>query len=177
MIRILTADNTTYSMNDVPDQVDGLRYCVLDYSNQDEVDYYFLPLAYLESFSSPAADLQIGPYRVQMPLDWSIVIGEKDHGEIEIINLMSLCDRGFDAFAFNPIDGYMPDFLPVEIVNVYPDVKWFFPKLKFGHLLTVPLRNQLEVPSRKDGTRGSLCSFFVREAGKIPEALDIRKLI
>jgi hypothetical protein len=30
--------------------------------------------------------------------------------------------------------------MPVEIVNIYQDVRWYFPKMKNGQLLTVPLR-------------------------------------
>lgn len=189
MIRILTAENTTFSMNDVPSEVEDIRYCVLDYSNQENVDYYFMPLIFLESFSSPAALLRLGPYQLQVPLDWSIVIGEKHFGDIEIIGLMALNDRDFSAFCINPIDGYMPNFFDIEIINVFPDVKWFFPKLKFGHILAVPLRYQVTPPSQMGETtlrnqsgeimadrKGPPCAFFVRDVNKLPDTLDIRKI-
>ena len=166
-MRVLTVDNTVFNINDVPDQIDDMRYCVLDYSHPDNVDYFFVPLVFLESFSSPAADLQIGPYRIQMPLDWCVVIGDKDFGDLEIIQLMHLNDRDFSVFAFNPIKGYMPKFFNIEIVNVYPDVKWFTPKLKYGHILSVPLNND----------DNPFTCFFVKDVNKLPEVLDITKLI
>ena len=48
-MKILTVDNKTYELDDIP-VVDDLRYGVLDYSNPKNVDYYFIPLVFLESF-------------------------------------------------------------------------------------------------------------------------------
>jgi hypothetical protein len=165
-MRILTNENRAYSISQIPNNVDDLRYCVLDYSNQAEVDYYFFPLIFLESFYSPCIDIKIGPYNIQMPLDWSVIIGDIHLGDLEIMPLVYLMDKDFDVFCFNPINGYMPKFHKLEIVNTWPDIKWYFPKLKHGHLLAVPL-NDSEKP---------MCAFFAKEIGKLPENLDIRKM-
>lgn len=166
-MNILTVDNQTYDLDRLPTEVDGdLRYSVLDYSNAQDVDYLFIPLVFLESFSCPAAVLRIGESEIKMPLDWSLIIGEPDHGEPEIVNIMSLNDRGFNAFEFNPVTGYKANWVPVEIVNVYQEVKWYVPKLKFGHILTVPLNNG----------EGSPCTFFLKESTKVPEVLDLNKI-
>jgi hypothetical protein len=166
-MRILTNQNLAYSINAIPEHVDDLRYCVLDYSNQNDVDFYFLPLIFLESFYSPCIDIRIGPYNIQMPLEWSVVIGDMHLGDLEIMPLVYLMDKDFDVFCFNPVKGYMPKFLRLEILNTWPDVKWFFPKLKNGHLLSVPL---------EDG-ENPLCAFFIKDTNKIPESLDIRKIM
>lgn len=128
--------------------------------------FFFLPLIFLESFHSPCIDIKIGSHNIQMPLDWSIVIGDINTGSLEIMPLVYLMDKDFDVFCFNPINGYMPQFLKLEIVTAWPDIKWFFPKLKSGHILTVPLQ---------DGN-SPMCAFFVKELNKIPDQLDIRKL-
>lgn len=166
-MRVLTTENVTFEMNNVPDEVDDVRYCVLDYSDQANVDYMFIPLLFLESFNAPAVDLRIGNHHVQMPMDWSIVIGDKNSGELEIMCLKQLNDRQFDAFAMNPISGYMPHFFDIEIMNVFPDVKWYFPKLKYGHLLAAPL----------DDSDSPLCCFFVKDTNKIPDSLDITQMV
>lgn len=165
-MRILTNNNQSYAINQIPEKVDDIRYCVLDYSNTNDVDYYFLPLIFLESFHSPCIDIKIGPYNIQMPLDWSVIIGDINLGDLEIMPLVYLMDKDFEVFCFNPVKGYMPRFLKLEIVNTWPDVKWYFPKLKNGHLLTVPLEDK-EDP---------LCAFFVKEINKLPDVIDIRKL-
>ena len=65
-MKILTVDNDTYDLGEIPETIDDLRYGVLDYSNQQNVDYYFIPLVFLESFYAPAAVLQIGQYTINM---------------------------------------------------------------------------------------------------------------
>ena len=165
-MKILTVDNQTYDLDEVPDTVEDLRYSILDYSNPGYIDYYFIPLVFLESFYAPAAVLQIGENTISMPLDWSMVICDPMVGEPEVVSLMSLNDRGFHAFAFNPITGYTAEYLDVSIVNIYTDVKWYAPKLKFGHLLSVPLT---------DGDNPQ-CVLFVKDANKLPEVLDISEL-
>lgn len=165
-MRILTNNNVSYSINQVPDKVDDLRYCILDYSNQHEVDYYFYPLIFLESFYSPCIDIRIGPYNIQMPLDWSVIIGDKNLGELEVMPLVYLMDKDFEVFCFNPIAGYMPRFYKLEIINTWPDIKWYVPKLKQAHLLAVPL---------SDGDK-PLCAFFARDTNKLPDNIDIKKM-
>jgi hypothetical protein len=117
IMKILTPENRAFYMNDIPDEVDDLRYCVLDYSNQQDVDFFFIPLIFLDNFPRPAADLQLGPYRLQVPLDWSIVIVDKMSGMMEILELKNINDREFTAFGLNPINGYMPHFLDINIVS------------------------------------------------------------
>lgn len=166
-MNILTVNNLAYDLDRLPQEIDeDLRYGVLDYSNPADVDYVFVPLVFLESFSCPAAVLRIGEFEVKVPLDWSLIIGEPDHGEPEVISIMSLNDRGFSTFVFNPINGYKPSWQKVEVVNIYQEVKWYVPKLKFGHILAVPLEN-------KDNP---MCGFFLKEVNKVPEVLDLNKI-
>lgn len=168
-MKILTLSNTAFDLNDLPDEVDeDTRFSVLDNSNPQEPDFFFMPLIFLESFNSPAIVLRIGDNEIQMPLDWCMVVGDKDSGmDPEILPLTSLNDRGFDALIFNPIKGFRVEYAPVEIVNIYQDVKWYFPKMKNGHLLTVPLHDDLNPP----------CAYFVKEVTRQSEVLQLHKLI
>jgi len=165
-MKILTSDNETYELDFVPEEIDDIRYCVLDYSDKHNPDYYFMPLVFLEIFSAPAAVLQIGNATFKMPIDWSLIICDSEVGEPEVIPITSLNDRGFTAFALNPISSYMPSYPKIEIVNIYSEVKWHFPKLKQGHLLAVPLSDK----------PGAECAFFVKETNKVPDVMDIGDL-
>jgi hypothetical protein len=103
-----------------------------------------------------------------MPIDWSIAVGDSSSSsEIEILPLTSLNDRGFEAFCFNPLSSFRIEFKPIEIVNFYNDVKWYFPKMKNGQLLTVPL-NPKEKP---------LCSYFVKEISRQSEIIQLSKIL
>jgi len=165
-LKVLTSENQTYELDFVPEEIDDIRYCVLDYSDRQNPDYFFMPLVFLEIFNAPAAVLQVGEHTFKMPIDWSLIICDSEIGEPEVVPITSLNDRGFTAFTMNPITSYMPSFQPIEIVNVYSEVKWHFPKLKQGHLLAVPL---------SDG-EDQHCAFFVKETNKIPDVLDIGEL-
>jgi hypothetical protein len=162
-MQILTLDNEYFDLNTLPKEIDkDIRYSVLDNSEPKDPDYFFVPLIYLESFSSPAVVLQIGEHQVQMPLEWSMVVGNSEVGDLEVLPLTSLNDRGFEAFCFNPLTSNRPNFLPVDVINVYQDVKFYFPKLKNGQLLTTPIQK------KKDPN----CAFFVKEVSRQSELID-----
>ena len=166
-MRILTLSNTAFDLNELPEEVDeDTRFSVLDNSNPLEPDFYFMPLIFLESFNSPAILLNIGGYEIQMPLDWCMVVGDQDTGlDPEVLPLTSINERGFDAFVFNPIKGFKCEFMPIEIVNIYQDVKWYFPKMKNGQLLTVPLHDGVNPP----------CVYFVKDISRNCEIVDYNK--
>ena len=165
-MRILTAENNSYDLDTVPEQIDDIRYCVLDTSDPEYIDYFWLPLIFLESFHAPAICLQIGRHTINMPMDWSVVICDDDLTAVEVIPLASLSNRGFQAITLNPMHSSKITGQEIQITNVYQDVMWYFPKLKNGNLLAVPLE-QGEAP---------VCAYFVKEANKVSE-LTISDLI
>ena len=87
--------------------------------------------------------------------------------DIEILPLTSINDRGFEAFLFNPLKSYKFDFAPISIVNFYTDVKWYFPKMKNGQLLTIPTTEGENPP----------CAFFVKDISRQCEVIEYSKLI
>jgi hypothetical protein len=163
---ILSLDNRPFDLNEIPDQVDDLRFCILDNSNHKEPDYFFIPLIFLESFNSPALVLEIGDCRITMPVDWQILIGEADQGDLEVVPLTAVNDRGFNAFVFNPLSSFRPEFHKIEVVDIYQDVRWYMPKLKPGQLLAVPLTNK----SKPE------CVYFVRDISKQSEIINYSKI-
>lgn len=166
-MRLLTLDQTSYELNEIPEEVDDIRFCVLDNSDPKDPDYFFIPLIFLESFNSPALVLKIGKYTVKMPIDWQLLIGEPDLGDLEVVPLTSINDRGFSAFAFNPTKSFRPEFFPVEVIDIYQDVKWYFPKLKSGQMLAVPLDTEAENP---------LCVYFVKDISRQSEVVNYTKV-
>lgn len=164
-MRILLLENTPYDLDQLPEEVDDLRFAILDNSNPNNTDYHYIPLIFLESFNSPALVLSIGDTKIKMPVDWQILIGEKDHGDLETLPLTSINDRGFNAFEFNPLTGFRPDFLPIEIIDIYHDVTWYAPRLKNGQFLCVPI---------DDGPKPR-CVYFVKEISRNCEMVDYRQ--
>lgn len=166
-MRILDLDtNAAYELNEIPDEVGDLRFAVLDNSDSKNPDYFYIPLIFLESFNAPALVLKIGRSIIRMPVDWQILIGENDLGDLEVVPLTSINDRGFSAFCFNPLTSFKPEFHQIEIVDIYQDVKWYFPKLKPGQMLAVPLEAGVERP---------LCAYFVKDVSRQSEVVDFGK--
>ena len=167
-MQILTLDNISFSLNNLPDEVDDTtRFAVLDNSNPQDPDFFFVPLIFLESFNAPAMVLRIGDNEIAMPLDWCIAVGDSSSAtNIEILPLTSLNDRGFEAFVYNPLSSNRLEFEPVEIVNFYNDVKWYFPKMKNGQLLSTPLQT---------GSNPT-CAYFVKEISRQSEIIHLDKL-
>ena len=163
-MRILLLDNLSYDLETLPEEIDDLRFAILDNSNPQNVDYYYIPLIFLESFNSPALVLKVGNKTMKMPVDWQVLIGEKDHGDLETLPLSSLNDRGFSAFEFNPLSSYNPTFQPIEIIDIWNDVTWYAPRLRNGQFLCVPI---------EDGPKPK-CIYFVKEISRNCEIVDYR---
>jgi hypothetical protein len=168
-MNILTLENKSFSLNTLPDEVDEkMRFAVLDNSNPQEPDFFFVPLIFLESFNSPAVVLNIDGNEITMPLDWSIAVGCQESGaDLEVLPLTSLNDRGFEAFLFNPLTSFKAEFKRIEIINFYNDVKWYFPKIRNGQLLAIPV-NTKDKP---------LCAYFVKDISRHSEMIDFGKLL
>ena len=161
-MKILTLDNQAYNLENLTEEIDDLRFAILDNSNPQSVDYHYIPLIFLESFNSPALVLRIGDTQIKMPLDWQILIGESEMGDLETLPLTSINDRGFNAFEFNPLSGFRPSFLDIEILDVYHDVTWYAPRLKNGQFLCVPIED----------TPKPRCIYFVKEISRNCEIVD-----
>lgn len=164
-MRILTLDNNAFELDHLPEEVDDMRFAILDNSNPADPDYHYIPLIFLESFTAPALVLRIGEDLIKMPVDWQILIGEPDLGDLEVLPLTSINDRGFKAFEFNPLSSFRPSFKDIEIVDVYQEVTWYAPKLKNGQMLCVPLGDQ-QRPS---------CVYFVKDISRNCEVVDYNR--
>ena len=164
-MRILTLDNQHSDLNQLPEEVYDLRFSILDNSNPADPDYYFIPLIFLENFSSPALVLRIGDATIKMPMDWQVLIGEPEVGDLEVLPLTSINDRGFKVFQFNPLSSFRPSFPDIEILDVYHEVSWYAPKLKNGQMLAVPITNG----SKPD------CVYFVKDISRNCEIVDYNK--
>jgi hypothetical protein len=99
---------------------------------------------------------------LKMPVDWQILIGEPEMGDLETLPLTSINDRGFKAFEFNPLSAFRPSFQDIEIVDIYHDVTWYAPRLKNGQFLCVPI---------DDGDKPR-CVYFVKEISRNCEIVD-----
>ena len=166
-MNILLPENRSFDTAKIPEEGSEIYYCVFDYGNLDEVDYQFLPMVFIEDFAKACVELRIGKHLIQVPLPWSILISEQEFGDVELMPIIEFHGRDFDAFVFNPVSGFMPDFMPIEIINIYQEVRWCVPSMKPDQLLTVPIAIGENPP----------CAFFAEPKNKFPEEIDVRHLV
>ena len=168
-MRILTLEDKCFPLTNLPDELEeDIRFAVLDNSDPKDPDFFFIPLIFLESFNAPAMVLEIAGKEIMMPLDWSIAVGDSTSGnDLEVLPLTSINNRGFEAFLFKPLKSYKADFGEIKVTNFYNDIKWYFPKMKSGQLLSVPLTDD----------ENPLCAFFIKDVNRQNEIIDFCNLI
>jgi hypothetical protein len=168
-MQILTLENKTFPLKDIPDELeDEIQFAVLDNSDPKEPDFFFVPMIFLESFSAPAMVMEINGKEIMMPVDWCMAVGCSDSGnDLEVLPLTSINDRGFEAFLFNPLSSFKFEFGDIKITNFYSDVKWYFPKVKNGQLLAVPI---------DDGPE-AMCAYFIKDISRQSELIDYTNLL
>lgn len=125
-MKILTPENRCFEMNSLPEEIEDIRYCVMDVTDKSDPDFYFIPLVFIETFEAPSISMTIGKHKIEMPIDWHILIGHRDIGNLEFVPLTSINERSFDTILTNPLGGFTMDWQPITINNVFADVKWFF---------------------------------------------------
>lgn len=101
-----------------------------------------------------------------MPLDWSVVVVDEELTASEIIPITSINDKELHTIVYNPLAQMIPDSYEIKIANIFNDVNWFFPKLKQGSILCVPLE-------LKDKPR---CALFVQDRTKLQSAFELSQL-
>lgn len=164
---ILTPENKSLDTALIPSCTDTLHYCVFDHSNPDDLDYKFPPMVFLEEYAKAAVELRIGEHTLCIPSSWSILLGDVDSINLEILPIFEFHGRDFSAFVFNPCGGFMSEFLPIEETNIYQEIKWTVPSLQPTHLLTVPLCSGHNPP----------CAFFTESKNKLPDVIDIGDMV
>lgn len=168
-MQILTLENETFPLKNIPDELeDEVRFAVLDNSDPKDPDFFFVPMIFLEAFSAPAMVMEIAGREIMMPVDWCIAVGDSEAGnDLEVLPLTSINDRGFEAFLFNPLTSYKHEFGSIKITNFYNDVKWYFPKVKNGQLLAIPITTGKE----------PLCAYFIKDISRQSELIDYTSLL
>ena len=97
-MHILSLENKAFSLTNLPDELeDDVRFAILDNSDPKEPDFFFIPLIFLESFSSPAMVMEINGKEIMMPVDWSIAVGEVLNWNGFRNTSTSINDRGFQS--------------------------------------------------------------------------------
>lgn len=145
------------------------HFSVLSFKDYKNPDFYFENPSQLEHFESASICLEIGPYKLVMPLHWSILV--TDYDQVESLPLYEICGRDYQVFAMNPIDGYMPRYLPLKTGAIYRNTNWTSPPVSDKDMLVVPLGYEIQKDDDQRAAPGPICAIFS------PSKLEISKSI
>lgn len=163
-MKILTVEKKILDLTTIDDEIPETQFTVVDLGSDaksyEGADVLFPRLIYVEDYTGPAIECDVGKYRVVLPLAWHIFIGEENLSEVELIPITALNARDFSAIITNPIDGFRHYFNTVRVRSFYPEYDWVLPKIKNGQALAIPLN---------DDEKNPLCLYVTHSTSKIPQ--------
>jgi len=135
---ILSGDNRIIDTDQINKET---QYWVLSFEDYSDPDFMQRTLSALEEYTCPAMSLDIGDYTCVVPLHWRILCTDYDY--VQTIPLEEINRNDHLVFSFNPITGFMPDYLPlrvsVKFPAIYPNLNWSCPVINEKDLIVVPL--------------------------------------
>ena len=144
-MKILTNENKTFNLDNIGNELaHEVHYCVYDFSDKHNPDYFFKPLVMTETFNNVTVDFQIGEHKLMLPQEWSIILADPTIGEISLIPIDEINTREFHAFTYNPIKYGLHRYYPLKPVDIFTDISWTVPRLGPHNFLLVPLTNDDE---------------------------------
>lgn len=160
---ILNENNTHLDTDLINEQC---HYSVLRFKDFRNPDFYFEKLTQIEVFESASVELEIGDFKTILPYHWLIMCSDQDY--VELIPLSECLGRDILVFCVNPIDGFMPRYLPIKINNIFPITSWTCPPTLEKDLLIMPLGHIKKVDEQQ---RGPICCIAT------PNKLDITRSV
>ena len=143
---------------------ESCHYSVLRFKDPKEPDFYFDELTYVEEFPSCTIKLLIGENEVFVPFHWSILCSDMEY--IQTIPFAEFSGRNFHAFCMNPIDGFLPHYPQIRIVDIFKNTTWSCPPINDKDMLVVPIGPN---PSKNVSDKGPMCAIMG------PHKLDINR--
>lgn len=149
------------------DKIDAsCYYSVLRFRDPKNPDFCFEELTYIEEFSAPTMKIEIGSHTLFVPFHWSILCSDQEY--VQTIPLYEFAGRAFTAFCINPIDGYLPTYAPIRLIEVFTNTTWSAPPIHDKDMLVVPVGP----PRIANGVaKGPMCAILS------PHKLDISRSI
>jgi hypothetical protein len=143
---------------------EACAYSVLRFKDTKNPDFFFEELGHVEEFTSHTIKLGIGDYTTFVPFHWSILCSDLEY--IQTIPLHEFSGRPFQAFCMNPIDGFMPHYPVVRILEIFQNITWSCPPMKDKDMLVIPIGD-----NPQGNGKGPLCAIMS------PHKLDISRPI
>lgn len=139
-MEILLPENTNFNLNQPKSKLIDSKMCVFDYSNKDEMDFFFKRITTFISYRYPTVMLNIGnTYNIEIPLNWRLLITNNHDYICQLISVEELLHFDYQIPVFNPYVG-IPKIMDIKIKSInQSSIEHFVPKLPKKNLLVIPL--------------------------------------
>jgi len=142
MIYVLDENKNPIKLKEAPYQGGNLYFTLLDFTDINDVDIVCFPLNVYEIFTTSVAEIRIGNLGfVYVPLDYHVPVGDRFHGDLELLDILSIIDKEIETLVIKPIDGYHIRWETIDVINIYEDVSYIFPVVRNTHLVACPIEN------------------------------------
>jgi hypothetical protein len=169
-MRILTSNNEIADTDVITEG--SYHYSVLSFRDSKNPDFFMEKLTHVDITESAQIALKIGPYRLVMPMVWSVIV--TDYDILECVPLHEVLGKKLNVFCMNPIDGFFTEYYPIETGSIYPVTRWSAPPLTEKDMLVVPLGMATRQKKKENGELvkpSPICAIFS------PTKMEINKAI
>lgn len=137
-MRVLTGPTEIFDLNQSDNCLLDLKYCVYDYSDPDEMDFYMRHITSYSSYKYPTVTLLIdGKYHLEIPANWNIMSYDN---VCELSSIDEFLHRQCKIPMFNPFYIGIPKLVDVEVIKINPNyVEHFCPRIPKKNILALPV--------------------------------------
>lgn len=141
---ILLPENTNFNLCQPKSKLIDSKMCVFDYSDKDNMDFFFKKITTFISYRYPTVVLSIGEkYTLEIPLNWRLLVTNKHDYLCQLISVEELLHFDHQTPIFNPFYVGIPKIVDIKILSVNQTaIEHFVPKLPKKNLLVMPLGNK-----------------------------------
>ncbi len=145
-MKVLLPTNTPFDLNQPTSKLIDNKMCVFDYSDKEDMDFYFKKISCFINYRYPTVTLSIGDkYNIELPLNWRILITNNYDYICQLVPVEELLHFQQQTAIFNPYYIGVPKIVNISIKSINPTpVEHFVPRLPRRNFLALPLGNKSE---------------------------------
>ena len=158
-MEVLISPTEVFNLNQPTSKLIDQKLCVYDCSDKDYQDFFFKKISTFILYRYPSATILMdGKYRVDLPLNWKIMVTNNHDYICKMIPIEDLLHFDTNQIpVFNPFHPGLPKLMNAEIYSINPNpVEHFVPKIPKKNLLVLPIGTKEQWETRiidKDGVK------------------------
>lgn len=160
-MNVLLPENQPFDINQPTNKLIDSKICVFDYSDKEEMDFFFKKITTYIQYRYPTVELMIGKhYNVELPLNWRILVTNTHDYICQLISIEELLHFDHQTPIFNPFYVGIPKILDVKVIGINQNpVEHFVPKLPKKNLLVMPIGTKNEWRNKITGRDGTETNY------------------